>query len=94
MPLRDWNDIDVREIQKVLIRSYFLPQDVLLIGADTGLYVNEECKASFGHIKNALRRAGALRTPKTTLSRRILDGYNIQMSASAMGFGSFGGQIA
>lgn len=90
---RDENDVNRSEHQNLDARNYFLPEDVLVIGADNGLRVNEDCKASVGYMKDALRRKNALRIPRTSHPRRYIDGYTVQVNASGAGFGSIGGTI-
>lgn len=98
IPFRKWNEKEIEASQSLIPRRYFLPSDILLIGArdDYGLLVNEKCVSSPERalrLKSRLSNQQALRTPNTSRARRYIDSHAIQITGSAMGFVSGSGQV-
>lgn len=90
---KEMNTIDIEKCQETFARKHFLATDTLLIGAIAGLYVNEKCQASEGYLKDFFRRKNAMRSPRTSRSKRYVDGYTLQVSVGGMSLAKFGGQV-
>ena len=89
MSFKEWSDELIEKSQEGLSRTYFLPSDILLIGAsDFGLFVNKDCIPSsdqLSRFKTQLDEKGALRAPKTFRSKLYVDSQAVQVTGTALG---------
>ncbi|CZR66775.1 uncharacterized protein PAC_16676 [Phialocephala subalpina] len=95
---KDWDGKEVETNQSSLARRYFVPSDILLIGAseEYGLFVNPGCIPTIdrlANMKTKLDQQGALRTPKTCRPQRYIDSHAVQVQGTALGIISAAGII-